>query len=315
MSSQDRRTEDYRYRDDLMEDARRDRGYRDDYRDDESRRYRSERRDFQGGQSDYGRGREPSFRDDYGRSGDYFGRQGSQYRSRREPFGEGYYDEGRSYGRDFGYGGMGREMGFGGQAYGSQGYLGQGGQGYGGQGYGGQGFGGGQGYGGQGYQEPGMSRFFGGGYGRELERGQRGREYDEYNREYGRGRQGQGQGGFGFGDQAMRSREFEQHRGQGPKNYTRSDQRILEDIADRLTEDPFIDATEIEIVVTRGEVGLGGSVDDRQQRRAAEDLVEDISGVKNVQNNLRVRGGSDQRGGERGRQQQGVGASGSQRAS
>ncbi len=38
-----------------------------------------------------------------------------------------------------------------------------------------------------------------------------------------------------------------------------------------------------------GEVTLNGTVTSREQKRRAEDLVEDLSGVKHVQNNLRVR--------------------------
>ena len=40
---------------------------------------------------------------------------------------------------------------------------------------------------------------------------------------------------------------------------------------------------------------LGGGVDDRQARRRAEDIAEQVSGVTYVQNRLRVKGrpGSD----------------------
>lgn len=93
-----------------------------------------------------------------------------------------------------------------------------------------------------------------------------------------------------FGDEdAQRRREWDRnHRGKGPKNYTRSDERIREDISDRLSDDPFIDATEIEVSVTNGEVTLMGSVDDRHSKRRAEDLTEVVSGVRHVENRLRV---------------------------
>ena len=39
------------------------------------------------------------------------------------------------------------------------------------------------------------------------------------------------------------------HRGRGPKGYTRSDERIREDVNDRLSDDPFVDASEIEVMV------------------------------------------------------------------
>lgn len=78
-------------------------------------------------------------------------------------------------------------------------------------------------------------------------------------------------------------------RGRGPRSYRRSDERIKEDINDRLSDDPFIDATDIEVMVSMGEVTLTGIVDDRDNKRRAEDIAEDVSGVKNVENRLRIR--------------------------
>jgi len=80
------------------------------------------------------------------------------------------------------------------------------------------------------------------------------------------------------------------HRGRGPKGYRRSDERIHEDVCERLTEDPFIDASNIEVAVKDGEVTLGGTVSSRGLKRRAEDLAELASGVAHVQNNLRVQG-------------------------
>jgi hypothetical protein len=80
------------------------------------------------------------------------------------------------------------------------------------------------------------------------------------------------------------------HRGRGPKGYKRSDDRIHEDVCERLTEDPFIDASNIEVAVTEGEVTLNGTVSSRGLKRRAEDLAEMASGVAHVQNNLRVQG-------------------------
>ena len=80
------------------------------------------------------------------------------------------------------------------------------------------------------------------------------------------------------------------HRGRGPKGYKRSDERIHEDVCERLTEDPFIDASNVEVVVKDGEVTLTGTVSSRGLKRRAEDLAELASGVGHVQNNLRVEG-------------------------
>jgi hypothetical protein len=86
------------------------------------------------------------------------------------------------------------------------------------------------------------------------------------------------------------SRSSGAYRGRGPKGYKRSDERILEDVCERLTEDPFIDASNIEVRVKDGEVTLDGTVSSRGVKRRAEDLAETASGVAHVQNNLRVQG-------------------------
>jgi len=80
------------------------------------------------------------------------------------------------------------------------------------------------------------------------------------------------------------------HRGRGPKGYRRSDERIKEDVSDRLAEDRYVDASDLEVSIENGEVTLRGSVDDRQAKRQAEDLAERVSGVSQVQVHLRVKG-------------------------
>jgi osmotically-inducible protein OsmY len=79
-----------------------------------------------------------------------------------------------------------------------------------------------------------------------------------------------------------------EHRGRGPKNYTRSDDRIREDVSDRLSDDSWLDASEIEVTVSKGEVTLAGTVHSREDKRHAEDLADQVSSVRHVQNNLRV---------------------------
>ncbi len=97
-----------------------------------------------------------------------------------------------------------------------------------------------------------------------------------------------------FGDEdAERRRDRDRnergmHRGKGPRNYSRSDDRIKEDINDRLSDDPFVDASDVDVSVSNGEVTLTGSVDHRSTKRRAEDLAESVSGVKNVENRIRV---------------------------
>jgi Flp pilus assembly secretin CpaC len=68
----------------------------------------------------------------------------------------------------------------------------------------------------------------------------------------------------------------------------RSDERIVEDVNDRLTEDWMLDASDIEVSASNGEVTLSGTVTERRSKRRAEDLAESVSGVKDVHNTIRV---------------------------
>jgi hypothetical protein len=109
---------------------------------------------------------------------------------------------------------------------------------------------------------------------------------------------GYGPGGYGPGGQRGGTsaggrwqggaREYEDYSGRGPRDYRRSDERIREEISDRLTDDYRVDASDITIQVKDGEVTLSGTVSTRDQKRRAEDLAETISGVRDVTNNIRV---------------------------
>jgi len=76
--------------------------------------------------------------------------------------------------------------------------------------------------------------------------------------------------------------------GRGPKGYVRTDERIREDVCDRLSENDEVDATDISVRVENGEVTLEGSVETRHMKRLAEDIAEDVSGVSDVHNTIRV---------------------------
>jgi CBS domain-containing protein len=102
---------------------------------------------------------------------------------------------------------------------------------------------------------------------------------------------GVGPGNTRFGNDATGSRgevRRGEHGGRGPRSYQRSDERIREDVNERLTDDPVVDAGEIEVAVSGREVTLSGTVRTRAERRRAEDLAESVAGVTHVQNNLRV---------------------------
>jgi len=104
--------------------------------------------------------------------------------------------------------------------------------------------------------------------------------YDDEGERYGAGRGGVFRGSFA---------------GRGPRGYQRSDERIREDICERMCDSAELDASAIEILVLNGEVTLQGTVSDRYDRRLAEDLTERVSGVRDVNNQLRVTpGGSGQ---------------------
>jgi len=76
--------------------------------------------------------------------------------------------------------------------------------------------------------------------------------------------------------------------GQGPKGYQRSDERIHEEVCERLTQHGQLDARDIEVKVERGEVTLSGTVDSRQAKRTAEDSLDSVAGVREVHNQLRI---------------------------
>ena len=75
----------------------------------------------------------------------------------------------------------------------------------------------------------------------------------------------------------------------GPKGWQRSDDHIHDELCRLLTDDPWIDATNLEVVVHERAVTLLGSVSDRRQRARAVDLAESVRGVVEVVSRVRVR--------------------------
>lgn len=76
--------------------------------------------------------------------------------------------------------------------------------------------------------------------------------------------------------------------GKGPKGWQRSDENIRERVCDMLERDHSLDASEIEVTVKEGMVTLSGKVDQRSSKRRAEDIIENIPGVKDVKNEITV---------------------------
>ena len=54
---------------------------------------------------------------------------------------------------------------------------------------------------------------------------------------------------------------------------------------------PDIDASDIEVAVTNGVVTLTGTTEDRHEKRLAEYIAEDVVGIDDVENRLKVRHG------------------------
>ncbi len=78
------------------------------------------------------------------------------------------------------------------------------------------------------------------------------------------------------------------HVGRGPRGYVRTDEQIREDVCQRLTENGWVDATDIEVSVDRRIVILSGGVTTRSQKHLAEELSAGVAGVAEVTNRLGV---------------------------
>jgi osmotically-inducible protein OsmY len=216
-----------------------------------------------------------------------------------QPGGQRYRQGGGGYG---GYGGRGSYGGYGSTGdygYGSQGrggwgddqgtrsnfgnfgssydenpqYYGTGNYSSGGSGYGGGYYGGGRWQGGLGAYGP-SGASYGSQYGNQYRFGSGG--------EYGGGRQG-------WTDRdEQRPGLLKRIFGRGPKGYKRSDERLKEDISERLMQSDTIDSSEVTIEVADGRVTLQGTVPERYMKHAIEDIADSCSGVQDVDNRIRV---------------------------
>lgn len=232
----------------------------------------------------------------------------------------GYEDEEDSYGSNAGirentryaggYGQGGNQGGLNQGGYNQGGYnpggYNQGGYNQGGFNQGGQGGQGGlnqAGYGeGYGLSRYGQSGYEQSGYGQGTRssgsiRGQRGSsmQADGWAGEPDEMRWGRQQGLYGSSEyggylSSQRSQKsYQSHVGKGPKGWQRSDERIREEVSEALARHPEVDASDIEVKVQNAEVTLTGSVTEREAKRIAEDVVERVFGVKDVQNQIKVK--------------------------
>jgi osmotically-inducible protein OsmY len=84
------------------------------------------------------------------------------------------------------------------------------------------------------------------------------------------------------------SRPMGTYRGRGPRGYVRSPARIYEDLCDRLTDNPFVDASDIEVGIAGTDVTLNGTVNDPIALRQAQAIAEEVAGVTHVHNRLQL---------------------------
>lgn len=82
--------------------------------------------------------------------------------------------------------------------------------------------------------------------------------------------------------------------GIGPKGYQRSDERIYEDACETLCRNPTVDASNIEVRVEAGVVKLSGTAINRMEKKEAEHCLENIIGVIDIENKLKIVTQTDQ---------------------
>lgn len=72
-----------------------------------------------------------------------------------------------------------------------------------------------------------------------------------------------------------------------PKGYTRSDERIREDVCEHLSRSG-LDVREVSVDVAAGHVTLQGTVHDRHAKHAIENCADECIGVQDIDNRIRV---------------------------
>jgi osmotically-inducible protein OsmY len=226
--------------------------------------------------------------EEYGQGGGYGSRQGSYGQRGYGSAGQGNYGQ-----RQGGYG-QGGQGGYGPGTFGQGSY----GQGNYGQGRYGQGNYGQDSYGqdSSGQDSSGQDSY-GQGHGR----------YGRHEQSWGSGSYGMGQGRYGQGGYGAEREGLGQGHGygqgaysgsqrvrRGPKGYKRSDERLKEDISERLMNSVHIDAAEVSVEVQNGKVTLEGSVPERRMKHQIEDLVDNCPGVQDIDNRVRVARGESE---------------------
>jgi hypothetical protein len=102
--------------------------------------------------------------------------------------------------------------------------------------------------------------------------------------EQGYGNEYRGHDGYGAGERKVV--------GKGPKNWVRSDERMRDDICERLASQAH-DWSDVEVHVSDGEATLTGTVTSRDMKYEAERVADGVAGIKEVMNQLRVKSPRD----------------------
>jgi len=102
-----------------------------------------------------------------------------------------------------------------------------------------------------------------------------------------------------------------------PKGYRKSDDRIKEEVCERLIEEG-IDCGNVDVSIKEGLVTVTGEVNDRRDKHRIEEIAESVSGVSDVENQLRLakrEKRADEQGVARSGAQTGIGAAATKGAS
>ncbi|HVL59219.1 MAG TPA: CBS domain-containing protein [Burkholderiaceae bacterium] len=80
-------------------------------------------------------------------------------------------------------------------------------------------------------------------------------------------------------------------RPRGPKGWQRSDERIHDEVCERIAHAPGIDASDVSVSVSGGQVRLEGTVPQRAMKYRIEDEIVGCAGVRDVDNRIKVQTG------------------------
>lgn len=90
-----------------------------------------------------------------------------------------------------------------------------------------------------------------------------------------------------YGDESRYGTQ-QRMRNRGPRNWQRSDERIREDVCERLSALDDVDVSDVSVSVEQGKVILTGTVGHRADKHRIEDIADDSAGVRDVDNQIRV---------------------------